>query len=66
MFFSLLVIAVSFMPIFTLIDQEGRLFKPLAWAKNLTMLLAAVLAVTFDPAVRMLFTRLDPIQIRWP
>ncbi|MBI2501174.1 MAG: efflux RND transporter permease subunit, partial [Deltaproteobacteria bacterium] len=34
-FFSLLVIAVAFMPIFTLVDQEGRLFKPLAWAKNL-------------------------------
>ncbi|MBI3010717.1 MAG: efflux RND transporter permease subunit, partial [Candidatus Omnitrophica bacterium] len=65
-FFSALVIAVAFMPIFTLVDQEGRLFKPLAWAKNLTMLLAAVLAVTLDPAIRMLFTRLEPIQIRWP
>ena len=65
-FFSALVIAVAFMPIFTLVDQEGRLFKPLAWAKNLTMLLAAVLAVTLDPAMRMLFTRLDPVRIRWP
>ncbi len=65
-FFSTLIIAVAFMPIFTLVDQEGRLFKPLAWAKNLTMLMAAVLAVTFDPAVRTLFTRLDPVQVRWP
>ncbi|MBI4227427.1 MAG: efflux RND transporter permease subunit, partial [Candidatus Omnitrophica bacterium] len=65
-FFSALVIAVAFLPIFTLVDQEGRLFKPLAWAKNLTMLLAAVLAVTLDPAMRMLFTRLDPVRVRWP
>jgi len=64
-FFSLLVIAVSFMPIFTLVDQEGRLFKPLAWAKNLAMAIAAVLAVTLDPAMRMLFTRMEPIKLRW-
>jgi Cu(I)/Ag(I) efflux system membrane protein CusA/SilA len=47
-FFSLLVIAVAFMPIFTLIDQEGRLFKPLAWSKNLAMAIAAILAITLD------------------
>ncbi len=64
-FFSLLVIAVAFMPIFTLVDQEGRLFRPLAWAKNLAMAIAAVLAVTLDPAMRMLFTRMEPIRIRW-
>ncbi len=58
-FFSLLVIAVAFLPIFTLVDQEGRLFKPLAYTKNLAMAIAAVLAVTFDPAVRMLFSRMD-------
>ncbi len=58
-FFSLLVIAVAFMPIFALEEQEGRLFKPLAYAKNLTMALAAVLAVTLDPAVRMLFSRME-------
>jgi Cu(I)/Ag(I) efflux system membrane protein CusA/SilA len=58
-FFSLLVIAVAFMPIFTLVDQEGRLFKPLAYSKNLAMALAAILAVTLDPAMRMLFTRMD-------
>ena len=63
-FFSLLVIAVSFMPVFTLVDQEGRLFKPLAWAKNLTMLIAAILAVTLDPALRMLFTRMEPFHFK--
>jgi len=58
-FFSLLVIAVAFLPIFTLVDQEGRLFKPLAYSKNLAMAIAAVLAVTLDPAVRMFFARMD-------
>ncbi len=58
-FFSLLVIAVAFMPVFTLVDQEGRLFKPLAYAKNFAMAIAAILAVTLDPAVRMMFTRMD-------
>jgi Cu(I)/Ag(I) efflux system membrane protein CusA/SilA len=63
-FFSLLVIAVAFLPVFTLVDQEGRLFKPLAWSKNLAMALAAVLAITLDPALRMLFTRMEPFQVR--
>ncbi|MDP3702924.1 MAG: efflux RND transporter permease subunit, partial [Candidatus Omnitrophota bacterium] len=65
-FFSLLVIAVAFLPIFTLVDQEGRLFTPLAWAKNLAMAIAAILAVTLDPAMRMLFTRMDPIRLKSP
>src|SRR5262247_2331499 len=63
-FFSLLVIAVAFLPVFTLVDQEGRLFKPLAYTKNLTMAIAAVLAVTLDPALRMLFTRMDRFAFR--
>lgn len=63
-FFSLLVIAVAFFPIFTLVDQEGRLFRPLALSKNLTMLVAALLAVTLDPAVRMLFTRMEPFRMK--
>ena len=63
-FFSLLVIAVAFMPVFTLVDQEGRLFKPLAYTKNLAMLIAAILAITLDPAIRMLFTRMDPFVFR--
>ncbi len=58
-FFSLLVIAVSFIPIFALVDQEGRLFRPLALSKNLAMFIAAMLAITLDPAMRMLFARAD-------
>jgi len=58
-FFSLLVIAVAFLPVFTLVDQEGRLFKPLAVSKTLAMGIAALLAITLDPAMRMLFTRMD-------
>lgn len=63
-FFSLLVIAVAFMPVFTLVDQEGRLFKPLAFTKNLAMAIAAVLAITLDPAMRMMFTRMDYVHFR--
>src|SRR5262249_40308736 len=63
-FFSLLVIAIAFMPVFTLVDQEGRLFKPLAYAKNLAMAIAALLAITLDPAMRMLFTRMDYLKFR--
>jgi Cu(I)/Ag(I) efflux system membrane protein CusA/SilA len=58
-FFSLLVIAVAFIPIFTLVDQEGRLFKPLALSKNFAMAIAAILAITLDPAMRMMFARAD-------
>ncbi len=63
-FFSLLVIAVAFIPIFALIDQEGRMFKPLAFSKNFAMAIAAILAITLDPALRMLFTRMDPFAFR--
>src|SRR5438046_2486594 len=61
-FFSLLVIAVSFLPVFTLVDQEGRLFQPLAYSKNFAMAIAALLAITLDPAMRMLFARSEPFQ----
>jgi copper/silver efflux system protein len=63
-FFSLLVIAVSFMPIFALQYQEGRLFKPLAFTKNFSMAIAAVLAITLDPALRLLFMRTDEFNFR--
>jgi Cu(I)/Ag(I) efflux system membrane protein CusA/SilA len=63
-FFSLLVIAVAFMPVFTLVDQEGRLFRPLAYSKNLAMAIAAFLAITLDPAMRMMFARIDPFMFR--
>jgi Cu(I)/Ag(I) efflux system membrane protein CusA/SilA len=55
-FFALLVIAVSFLPVLTLEAQEGRLFRPLAYTKNLSMIVAAVLAITLDPAMRLTFT----------
>ena len=66
-FFSLLVIAVAFLPVFTLVDQEGRLFKPLAYTKTLVMAIAAILAITLDPALRMMFTRMDyhTFRPRW-
>jgi len=63
-FFSLLVIAVSFLPIFTLIDQEGRLFKPLAFSKTFAMVFASILAVTFNPALRMIFLRVKPFRFK--
>jgi Cu(I)/Ag(I) efflux system membrane protein CusA/SilA len=63
-FFSLMVITIAFLPIFTLVDQEGRLFIPLAWTKTLTIALAAILALTLDPAIRMLFTRLQPFNFK--
>jgi Cu(I)/Ag(I) efflux system membrane protein CusA/SilA len=63
-FFALLVIAVSFLPVLTLEAQEGRLFKPLAYTKNFAMIVAAVLAITLDPALRLLFFRKDRFRIR--
>ncbi len=63
-FFALLVIAVSFLPIFTLLDQEGRLFTPLAWSKTFVMAIAALLVLTLDPALRMLFLRVKPFRSR--
>jgi Cu(I)/Ag(I) efflux system membrane protein CusA/SilA len=63
-FFSLLVITVSFLPVFTLVDQEGRLFTPLAYTKTLALAIAALLAITLDPAVRMLFARMEPFQVK--
>lgn len=63
-FFALLVIAVSFMPVFALEAQEGRLFKPLAFTKNFAMAIAAVLAITLDPAIRLLFTHMREFTFR--
>jgi Cu(I)/Ag(I) efflux system membrane protein CusA/SilA len=57
-FYSLLVIALSFLPIFALEAQEGKLFKPLAFTKNFSMVIAALLAITLDPALRLMFTKL--------
>ncbi|MBC8133773.1 MAG: efflux RND transporter permease subunit [Deltaproteobacteria bacterium] len=56
-FFSLLIIAVAFLPIFTLTGQAGRLFKPLAYTKTFVMLISAVLSITFAPALRDVLIR---------
>jgi Cu(I)/Ag(I) efflux system membrane protein CusA/SilA len=57
LFFSLLIITVSFMPIFTLESQEGRLFSPLAFTKTFAMAAAALLSVTLVPALMVIFVR---------
>jgi Cu(I)/Ag(I) efflux system membrane protein CusA/SilA len=57
LFFSLLVITVSFLPIFTLEAQEGRLFGPLAYTKTFAMAAAAVLSITLVPALMVVFVR---------
>ncbi len=56
-FFALLVITVSFLPIFTLEGTEGRLFSPLAWTKTWAMAFAALLAITLTPALATMFIR---------
>jgi Cu(I)/Ag(I) efflux system membrane protein CusA/SilA len=57
LFFSLLVIAVSFLPIFALEAQEGRLFTPLAYTKTFAMLFATVLSVTLAPVLMVILIR---------
>ena len=57
LFFSLLIITVSFLPIFTLEAQEGRLFKPLAYTKTFAMAAGALLSVLLVPALMMIFVR---------
>ena len=63
-FFALLVIAVAFLPVLTLEAQEGRLFKPLAYTKTFSMVIAAFLAITLDPAMRLLFTHMKKYEFR--
>ena len=57
LFFSLLIITVSFLPIFTLENQEGKLFGPLAFTKTFSMAAAAILSVTLVPALMVIFVR---------
>ncbi|MGH6806009.1 MAG: efflux RND transporter permease subunit, partial [Ensifer adhaerens] len=57
LFFSLLIITVSFLPIFTLESQEGRLFGPLAFTKTFAMAAAALLSITLVPALMVIFVR---------
>jgi Cu(I)/Ag(I) efflux system membrane protein CusA/SilA len=63
-FFALIVLAVSFLPVLTLQAEEGRMFRPLAYTKILSMLVAAVLGITLDPALRLLLMRAKPLQFR--
>jgi len=57
LFFSLLIITVSFLPVFTLGAQEGRMFKPLAYTKTFSMAGAALLSITLVPVLMLLFIR---------
>jgi Cu(I)/Ag(I) efflux system membrane protein CusA/SilA len=57
LFFSLIIIAVSFIPVFTLEAQEGRLFKPLSFTKTFSMLSAALLSITLVPALMVFFIK---------
>jgi Cu(I)/Ag(I) efflux system membrane protein CusA/SilA len=57
LFFSLLIITISFLPIFTLEAQEGRLFSPLAYTKTFSMAAAALLSITLVPALMVIFVR---------
>ncbi len=63
-FFALLVIAVSFLPLLTLEGEQGRLFRPLVYTKTAAMVVAAVLAITLDPALRLLLTRVSKFDFR--
>ena len=63
-FFSLLVISVSFIPIFTLEGFEGRMFKPLAFTKTFAMFFAALLAITLVPAIIFLITKVKYYSFR--
>lgn len=56
-FFSLLVLTIAFLPVFTLEAQEGRLFKPLAFTKTFAMFFAAILSITLAPALMRFFIR---------
>jgi Cu(I)/Ag(I) efflux system membrane protein CusA/SilA len=57
LFYSLLIITVSFLPVFTLEAQEGRLFRPLAFTKTFSMLFASLLSITVAPALMLLLIR---------
>jgi Cu(I)/Ag(I) efflux system membrane protein CusA/SilA len=57
LFFSLLIITVSFLPVFSLQAQEGRLFKPLAYTKTFSMFFASIMSISLVPALMVLFIR---------
>ena len=57
LFYSLIIIVVSFLPVFLLEAQEGRMFRPLAWTKTLALVFSSLLSITVVPAVMPLFVR---------
>ncbi|MGH9446911.1 MAG: efflux RND transporter permease subunit, partial [Terriglobia bacterium] len=57
LFFSLVIIVVSFLPVFLLQAQEGRMFKPLAWTKTLSMSISSILSITLVPVLMLIFIR---------
>ena len=63
-FFALLVIAVSLLPVLALEAQEGRMFKPLAYSKSMAMVVAAVLVITLDPALRVFLGSIKRFHFR--
>ena len=63
-FYSLVVIAVAFLPVLALEAQEGKLFKPLAVTKSFAVLAAALCAITLDPALRVVLTRVTRFAFR--
>ena len=65
LFFALLIITVSFLPVFALGEQSGRLFKPLAWTKTFAMASAAILAVTMIPVLMVYFVRERVVPKTW-
>ncbi len=62
LFFSLLIITVSFLPVFSLMEQSGRLFRPLAYTKTTAMAAASVLAITIIPVLMTIFVKEHPID----
>ena len=57
LFFSLVIIIVSFLPVFLLQAQEGRMFRPLAWTKTLSMSISSILSITLVPVLMLIFIR---------
>ncbi|HEV2418751.1 MAG TPA: efflux RND transporter permease subunit [Terriglobia bacterium] len=57
LFFSLVIIVVAFLPVFLLEAQEGRMFKPLAWTKTLSMSISSILSITLIPVLMLIFIR---------
>ncbi|HEX5483875.1 MAG TPA: efflux RND transporter permease subunit, partial [Terriglobia bacterium] len=57
LFFSLVIIVVAFLPVFLLEAQEGRMFRPLAWTKTLSMSISSILSITLVPVLMLIFIR---------